>query len=173
MNDIWLVEAPLTIDFEDTNDREREFERDFGTRSETDDDAIGQWLRSAKAKGDTSDSDPVVLHMIVELYRKMDRLEHLILGNAPTRIGLADHGEIDKIGLEYFELSEALLETSKNYYGRLDLPIHPRREISLYFEAITPTLGKIIRMHSGDESEWGVYMRARERIMIRQLKGNE
>jgi len=173
MSDIWLVQAPLTITFEDIQLREREFEREFGTRSETDDDAIGQWLRSAKAKGDTSDSDPVVLHMIVELYRKMDRLEHLILGNGPARIALEHQGEIERIGLEHFELSEPLLEISRNYYGRLDLPVHPRREISLYFEAVTPTLGKIIRIHSRDESEWGVYMRARERMMIRHLKGNE
>ncbi|MCX6072976.1 MAG: hypothetical protein NTY39_01475 [Campylobacterales bacterium] len=171
MRDIRLIEAPLTITFEDTHIRERDFERDFGTRSETDDDAIGQWLRSAKAKGDTSESDPVVLHMIVELYRKMDRLEHLILGNAPTRIVLAHHGEVEKIGLEHFELSEALLDISNHYYGRLELPIHPRREVSFYFEALSPTLGKIIRMHPKDESEWGVYMRARERMMIRQLKG--
>ncbi|MFA6144089.1 MAG: hypothetical protein WCW84_08235 [Sulfurimonas sp.] len=173
MSDIWLVEAPLTIDFEDTNTREREFERDFGTRSETDDDAIGQWLRSAKAKGDTSESDPVVLHMIVELYRKMDRLEHLILGNAPTRMVLDHHGEVEKIGLEHFELSQPLFEISKRYYGRLELPIHPRREVLFYFEALSPTLAKIVQMHSKDESEWGVYMRARERMMIRQLKGYE
>jgi len=173
MSDVRLIEAPLTIDFEDAAAREHEFEREFGTISETDDDAIGQWLRSAKSKGDTSDSDPVVLHLMVELYRKMDRLEHLITGNTPTRIPLAHHGEIERIGFEHFELAEPLLEPSKHYYGRLELPVHPRRETPLYFEALTPTLAKIIRIHPRDDGEWGAYMRSRERIMIRHLKGLE
>lgn len=173
MNDVRLIEAPLTIDFEDAGVNEHEFEREFAKISETDDDAIGQWLRSAKAKGDTSDSDSVVLHLMVELYRKMDRLEHLIMGNTPKRIPLAHHCEIERIGFEHFELSKPLLETSKHYYGRLELPVHPKRETPLYFEALTPTLAKIIRIHPRDDNEWGAYMRSRERIMIRHLKGLE
>ena len=173
MNDVRLIEAPLTIDYEDAGVHEHEFEREFAAISETDDDAIGQWLRTAKAKGDTSDSDPVVLHLMVELYRKMDRLEHLIMGNTPIRIPLSHHGEIERIGFEHFELSEPLLEISKHYYGRLELPVHPKRETPLYFEALTPTLAKIIRIHPRDENEWGAYMRSRERIMIRHLKGLE
>lgn len=174
MSDVRLIEAPMCIDFEEAEgERGDAFKKEFAVIAEGDDDAIGQWLRAAKAKGDTSESDPVVLHLIVELYRKMDRLEHLILGNMPIRIALTCHGEITRIGFDHFEFSAPLMEISKHYYGRLDLPIHPRREIPLYFEAITPTLAKIVRRHSKDESEWGVYMRARERIMIRQLKGLE
>ena len=173
MNAVRLVDASLEIGYDLLEGNEDTFEKEFNGISEHDNDAIGQWLRSAKVRGDTSESDPVVLHLIVELYRKMDRLENLILGKTTNRIVLGMNGTIEKIGLEHFELSEPLLETSKLYYGRVELPVLPRRETPLYFEALSPTLAKIVQMHSKDESEWGVYMRARERMMIRQLKGYE
>ena len=173
MNNVRVVEASLEITFDLLEVDPEGFEKEFNSISEHDDDAIGQWLRSAKTKGDTSESDPAVLHLIVELYRKMDRLENLILGNAPKRLALGMKGMIEKIGLEHLELSEPLLETSKYYYGRVELPVLPRRETPLYFEAISPTLAKITRMHLKDSNEWAVYMTARERSMIRHLKGLE
>lgn len=173
MSNIRLVEASLEIVYDLLEVNSDEFEKEFNGISEHDDDAIGQWLRSAKVKGETSESDPAVLHLIVELYRKMDRLENLILGNAPKRIPLGMSATIEKIGLEHFELSQPLLETSKLYYGRVELPVLPRRETPLYFEALSPTLAKITRMHVKDTNEWAVYMTARERSMIRHLKGLE
>ncbi|MDD3769568.1 hypothetical protein E0765_09220 [Sulfuricurvum sp. IAE1] len=173
MNDVRLIEAPLEIVFDKVSVNESEFEREYARLSETDDDAIGQWLRTAKAKGETSDSDPVVIHLLVELYRKMDRLEHLILNNVPQRLTLSVDAAIAQIGFEHFELLEPLLEPGETYYGRLELPVHPKRETALYFEALTPSLARISRIHPRDESEWGAYMMARERAMIRHLKGHE
>ncbi len=173
MNNIRLVEVSLELVYDLLEVNSDGFEKEFNAISEHDDDAIGQWLRSAKTKGDTSDSDPAVLHLIVELYRKMDRLENLILGNAPKRLPLGMSGVIEKIGLEHFELSQPLLETSKLYYGRVELPVLPRRETPFYFEALSPTLAKITRIHVKDANEWAVYMTARERSMIRHMKGLE
>lgn len=173
MNTIRLVEASLEIAYDLLEGSEDAFEKEFNSISEHDDDAIGQWLRSAKVRGDASESDPVVLNLIVELYRKMDRLENLMLGKTSNRIALGMNGRIEKIGLEHFELSEPLLETSKLYYGRVELPVLPRRDTPLYFEALSPTLAKIIRIHVKDSNEWAVYMTARERSMIRHLKGLE
>lgn len=173
MNNIRLVDVSLELVYDLLDVNSEVFEKEFNSISEHDDDAIGQWLRSAKAKGDTSESDPAVLHLIVELYRKMDRLENLILGNAPKRFPLAMSGVIEKIGLEHFELSQPLLESGKLYYGRVELPVLPRRETPFYFEALSPTLAKITRIHIKDTNEWAVYMTARERSMIRHMKGFE
>ena len=173
MNNIRLVDVSLELVYDFLDMNSEGFEKEFNSISEHDDDAIGQWLRSAKAKGDTSDSDPAVLHLIVELYRKMDRLENLILGTASKRLPLAMNGIIEKIGLEHLQLSQPLLETGKLYYGRVELPVLPRRETPFYFEALSPTLAKITRIHIKDTNEWAVYMTARERSMIRHLKGFE
>ncbi|HEX5710722.1 MAG TPA: hypothetical protein VFX68_05185 [Sulfuricurvum sp.] len=173
MNDVRLVEAHLEIDFGSLESNPEGFELEFNLIAERDDDAIGQWLRTSRAKGDTSDSDPVVLHLLVELYRKMDRVENLILGKTTTYLPLDAKAKIEKIGFDHFELSEPLLETSQYYYGRIELPVLPQRLTPVFFEALSPTLAKITRIHIKDANEWGAYMTARERAIIRHMKGLE
>lgn len=174
MSDVRLIDASLDIVFDAVSpSNEQELEHEYFHLSESDDDGIGQWLRTAKAKGDTSESDPVVIHLLVELYRKMDRIENLLADTPPKRIALSRQGNIVRIGFEHFELTEPLLESGKVYYGRVEIPSLLKKETALYFEALTPTLAKITRIHMRDESEWGAYMMARERMMIRHLKGYE
>ncbi|MDP3267312.1 MAG: hypothetical protein Q8M39_10845 [Sulfuricurvum sp.] len=172
MNEVHLIEAPLEVEFDIAESNLQDFEREYDTIGESDDDAIGQWLRVAKAKGETSDSDPVVLHLIVELYRKIDRLEQIITDSVPTYFPLHHKELISRIGFEHFEISEPLFQQGKRYYGRIVLPLQNKKVVPLYFEAQSTTLAKIVRVHSRDEKEWGAYAMSRERLKIRQLKGN-
>lgn len=173
MENVRLIDAALEIVFDLENVGKERYEREFIALSHREDDAIGQWLRQAKGRGETGDTDPVLLHMMVELYRKMDRLEQLITNNAPHRESLTYKGMIESIGFEHFKLCEAILTPGERYYGRVELPVHPKRDIALYFEAADPMIAKIVRIHPRDDDEWGIYMRARERAMIRHLKGRE
>jgi len=171
MSDVRLIEAPLEIEFDLESLNSVEFGREYIQLSEGENDAIGQWLRNAK--GDSGESDAVVVQLIVELYRKIDRLEQALLNTAPKRVRLSCNAKIGRIGYEHFELLEAKLTVGEYYYGRLEMPIHPLREVGFYFEAETPTVAKMVRMHQKDVNEWGMYMMARERAIIRQLKGYE
>lgn len=171
MNKVHLIEAPLEVEFDVAQRHPEDFEREYNTIGESD-DAIGQWLRVAKARGETNDSDPVMLHLIVELYRKIDRLEQVISNSVPTYFPLKQKVRISRIGFEHFEISEPLFELEKQYYGRIVLSLQNKKIVPLYFEAQSTTLAKIIRIHSTDEKEWSAYTMSRERLKIRQLKGN-
>lgn len=173
MNDVRLIDASVEISYELLDAHAEQFEKEFNIIAEHDNDAIGQWLRSARARGETRDSDPVLIHLMVELYRKIERLENLVLDRVPERLALANVRMIEKIGFDHFELSEPVLETSKLYYGRVEFPVLPQRETPFFFEALSPTLAKITRIHLKDQEEWGVYTASRERAMIRHLKGLE
>lgn len=172
MESVRLVPAAIEIAYErESTDREN-YAREYTALGEGDDDALGQWLRTA-ARGEASSSDPVILNLIVELYRKIDHLEQLLTQKVPFREPLGCSGKIESIGFEHFKLAEPGLTPGERYYGRLELPVHPKREISFYFEAADESIAKIVRMFPRDENEWGTYMRARERVMIRHLKGRE
>lgn len=171
MNNVHLIEAPLEVEFDIDQDNSEDLEREYNTIGECD-DAIGQWLRAAKAKGETNDSDPVMLHLIIELYRKIDRLEQVISNSVPTYFPLRQKVLISRIGFEHFEISKPLLELGQRYYGRIVLPLQNKKVVPLYFEAQSTTLAKIVRIHSTDEKEWSSYTMSRERLKIRQLKGN-
>ncbi|MCK9371728.1 MAG: hypothetical protein M0P91_00905 [Sulfuricurvum sp.] len=173
MESIRLVPAIFEISFDRITERGGNFEREYELLSEYDEDVLGQLLRMANVRGGISESDPIVLHLLAELYRKMDRLEHLLTNTAPHREPLAYKGDVEGIGFEYFKLSAPMLIAKEHYYCRLELPVHPTRETPLFFEAVDETIGKILRIHPRDENAWSGYMTARERAMIRHLKGRE
>ena len=73
-----LVPANLDIVFEEVGGRESEFLREFDKLSGNEDDPLGAWMKRAKAKGDTKESDQVILTLLVELHRKFDELNAYI-----------------------------------------------------------------------------------------------
>jgi len=50
------------------------------------------------------------------------------------------------------------------------MPVHPKRDVGVFFKAESQTLAKIVRMHERDEKEWSAYLTARERVLIREAK---
>jgi len=173
MSSVRLVPAPISLSYELKEMNSEEFEREFNQLSESDEDPIGQWLRLAKARGDTSESDPILLNLMVELYRKMEKIEQILTMNAPSRIELNNNAQIESIGFEHFKLSENTFVPGKMYYGRVEMPVHPKRDLPMFFIAESSDTAKIVQMHERDEKEWASYLTARERVMIRQMKGRE
>jgi hypothetical protein len=168
-----LVPAPISISFSVYSLNKESFEREYQQLSESDDDPINRWLKLAKARGETSETDPVLLQLLVELHRKIDALEMIIKDEVPKRIDLASNTKIKSIGFEYFELKEPVLRENREYYGRVEMPVHPKRDIGIFFQAQSRTLARIIRIHDRDEKEWSSYVTARERVLIREAKEKE
>ena len=165
-----LVPAPIDLVFSELSIDSESFEREYQQLSESDDDPIHRWLKLAKAKGETSDTDPILLELMVSLHHKIDALEMLIKDEVPKRVSLNTFANIDSIGFEHFNLKEKLLDSGVEYYGRVELPVHPKRDIGLFFKAQSETLAKIIKIHDRDEKEWSSYMTARERVLIRETR---
>lgn len=170
MNEPRLVPAPISIAYSEADIDLESFEREYQSLSESDDDPISQWLKLAKARGETSESDPVLLNLLVELHRKVDALEAFLKNEVPKRISLMQEEEIESIGFEHFKLKEPAFETGKLYYGRIEMPVHPKRDVGIFFEAQSQTLAKFTKIHERDEKEWASYLTARERVQIRELR---
>jgi len=165
-----LVQAPISLVFSEANINNEVYEREYHQLSESEDNAINQWLKLAKARGETSDTDQVLLNLIVELHNKIDALEMFLKDEEPVRVSLTAEAHIDSIGFEHFNIRDELLEVGKEYYGRIEMPVHPKRDVGVFFKAQSSTLAKILRMHDRDEKEWGAYMTARERVLIREAR---
>jgi hypothetical protein len=170
---IRLVPAPISILFSEADVDHENFNREYHQLSESDDDPISQWLKLAKARGDASESDPVLLNLVVELHRKIDALEMFLKNEQPKRISLTNEANIISIGFEHFNLGEEILQEGKEYYGRILMPVHPKRDVAVFFQAESKTLAKITKMHERDEKEWAAYLTARERVLIREAKENK
>jgi hypothetical protein len=165
-----LVPAPISITYAPVSENAEEFLREYHKLSEIDDDPIAQWLKISKAKGYTAQSDPVILNLLIELYRKVDGLEKFLKNEEPVRAHLSSSCDIESIGFSYFQLTQNALHVGDEYYGRVEMPVYPKRDIALFFKAIDTNLAEITKMHLEDEKAWNIYLTARERIMIREMK---
>ena len=165
-----LVPAPISVVFSKADLDIENFEREYQQLSEADDDPISQWLKLAKAKGETADSDPVLLNLIVELHRKIDALEMFLKNEKPKRISLTNEAHIVAIGFEHFKLEEEILQEGTLYYARILMPVHPKRDVAVFFTAQSKSLAKITKIHERDEKEWAAYLTSRERVLIREAK---
>lgn len=165
-----LVPANLDIVFEEAGDRENEFLREFDKLSGNEDDPLGAWIKRAKAKGDTKESDQVILTLLVELHRKFDELNAYIKNEKFVKIELAQSSVLDGINFENFRIKEAKFKEGARYYGRIFMPIFPKRDVAIFFEALDEKTAKITRINESDESDYNGYVTARERAMIRELK---
>lgn len=165
-----LVNAPISLEFSPCEDNDELYEREFQRLSMSDEDPIAQWLKLAKAKGESAETDPVLLNLLVELHRKVDNLERTIKNETPDRLDLAEHQMIESIGFGYFKLDSAILKEGVRYYARIEMPVYPQRDVSIFFKAESSVLAKIEKMHEGDEKEWASYLTARERTLIRESK---
>lgn len=165
-----LVAAHISMAFDELSIDEEGFNKEFSQLSESDDDPISQWLKLAKGRGETTESDPVLLNLIVELHRKIDSLEMFLKDEKPKRVSLRYKVDIESIGFEHFKVSEDMFEAGVEYYGRVEMPVHPKRDVAIFFKALDSTLAEITKIHERDEKEWGVYLTARERVLIREAK---
>ncbi len=169
-NSIRFVVAPLVIEFEEAKNNYDVFKREYDSLSEYEEDPIGQWLKLSKAKGETKESDQVLLTLMIELHRKIDALTMLIKNEEKEYVKLTHIGKIDAIGYDHFRFENKILKIDTEYYARISMPVFPKREISLFFKAIDENIAEITLMHQKDNKDWSAYMVARERVMIRELK---
>lgn len=165
---IRLISAPLTIQFEE--DKES-FKEEYDKLGAEIDDPIGQYIKLAKARGETSESDKVLLELVVALHRKVDELTSLIKNETKELISLKYNAKISEIGYEYIKFQNSVLVQNQKYYGRLDISFFPQREVPIYFIAIDNQIAEIILMHDRDIKDYNAFVAARERALIREKRG--
>jgi len=149
---------------------DEEFKREYRILSDFEEDAVGQWLKLAKARGETSDSDDVLIQLLVELHKKIDSLTAYVKNEERILLTLQHSFKICKIGFEHLMLEEELLEIDKEYYCRICMPIFPKREMPVFIKAYEKNCAKITLMHDRDQKDWNAYVTARERIEIREKR---
>jgi hypothetical protein len=165
---IRLIPTPLHIQFQE--DKE-EFKSEYDKLGAEIDDPVGQYIKLAKAKGETSDSDKVLLELVVALHRKVDELTSLVKNETKELIPLKYDENITNIGYEYFKFKNPVLKKNQKYYARLDIAFFPKREVPLYFIAVDEQVAEILIMHDRDIKDYNAFVAARERAIIREKKG--
>jgi hypothetical protein len=165
-----LVDVELSIDFCVVHkNNKKSINQEFDKLSEHNQDPLSNWLKIAKAKGDIA-GDDILLHLIVELHRKLEKIENILENKSKTYLPLEHKTKVISIGHNHFRLLSKDV-TSDNMYGRIDMPIFPTRAICIFFSHIKENIYKIDLMHNRDTIDYDSYIRARERALIREKRG--
>lgn len=166
-----IITAPLQAEFSLARIDERGFRREYDRLAETDEDPIGQWVKLAKARGETRDSDSVLLHLMVELHRKVDDLQKIIKQEETIYLKLEHQVSLEGVGHGIFELEPEGFVPGEHYYGRINLPVFPQRLVPLYFHALDEKRAVVDLMHDRDIKDWDSYIAAKDRALAREQKG--
>ncbi len=162
-----FVDAYVPVEFDELNEKLKEEFDKLGSES---DDPIGQFIKLAKARGETKDTDPVILELLIALHRKIDELSAYIKNEKKEFIHLKYKTETKGLGFEFFKIKDKILKKGVKYYGRMDLPVFPERKVPVIFEGFEEDIAKIIHMHERDIKDYNAFITARERALIREMR---
>jgi hypothetical protein len=166
-----FVDSVLTVSLEQVNEASIvEFQKEYKILSDFEDDAVGQWLKLAKARGDTQESDEVLVTLLVELHKKIDALTAIIKDDEREFLELEHSLKICGVGFDHIKLEESVLEEGQEYYVRVSMPVFPVRQMPLFVKAVSKSIAEIVTMHHKDQQDWNSYVTSRERIEIRQKR---
>ena len=78
MESIRLVPAVLSLSYEASSVENMHFVQEYYALLQLNDDPLGVWLKSSKNRKAAEESDQILLTLITELHRKVDKLTQLI-----------------------------------------------------------------------------------------------
>jgi hypothetical protein len=170
LDELRWISAPLTVEFSPESENSKEFRLEFDRFAESDDDPLSEWLKLARARGETKESDPVLLAMTIDLHRKIDELTRFVKGEKIQRAALKHSLRLDGLNYSHFRIEKPVLQKGERYYARIAMPVFPMRDFGLYFIAASEKIAELSLMHERDQKAWDSYAASRERAMIRQMK---
>lgn len=153
-----------------------EFEENVGERFEVEfnqiHSAIDEWVSVEKAKT-SGESDPLLVKLLVGIYKKLDELGELIKSEKNPREGLKFKQTTNLIGFEGFGFEKEYLQEGQIYFAKLFVPSFVRSQIPVFFKAVDSKTAQIIKITPSDEKEWSQFVARNEIIEIRKAKIND
>lgn len=165
-----IVRSHLGLEALMVENIEGETLQEFYALNHGEETGIEKWLRFAK--GREYDGDEIMLELLSEIYKKLDRIEQKLFATQTPYLPLSKSLKICYLGHEFLCFEEKLGE-GEMYYARLDLPIFPNKLIPFYFKMLTPQIAKIIKMGSLHARSYDSYIAECERIEIREKRQEE
>lgn len=166
-----IAPCELEIDFSKVSeDNEEQFKKEFVALAEQKQGVLNQWLNKLKSKNRMQDTDEVLLELLIEIYKKIDRLEQILDQKAKTYLPLESRAMISHIGHSVLCMSQPTFDEQQDYYLRLFLPIFPQRYVGLFGLALHPQVIRIEHIHTNDAGDFDSLVAERERLMILDSK---
>lgn len=162
-----IARCVLDIQAQEVQEIGGKFLQEYIALNQIEESGIEKWLKLSK--GRDYDGDEVMLELLVEVYKKLERLEQKLCikenSYLPLELSLKTHS----IGHGVLCFEEELKEGAV-YYARCELPVFPSKIIPLFFEMSTPHIGKIVKIGQSHNHSYDAYVVECERMEIRSKR---
>lgn len=165
MVDFRLIKSSIKVDFELNKDGK--FDAEFNSSRSS----IEEWLSFEKAKYGGEDNE-LTLKLLVEIFKKLDELTEILNDKNGSKLKLENSAVADFIGYEGFKFKQNILQTDKEYFAKLHLPLLAHQKINIFFKAIDEQTARITQITANDEKTWSHFVAGSEMLLIRKAKTN-
>lgn len=162
-----IARCVLDLEVQEVEEIEGKYFQEYIRLNQIEESGIEKWLKLSK--GRDYEGDEVMLELLVEVYKKLERLEQKLSIQQSPLLELTQRVQTHSIGHGVLCL-ENELEEGKTYYARLDLPIFPSKTIPLFFAMLTPKIAKIIKIGQSHNHSYDSYVVECERMEIRSRR---
>ena len=171
MDSIRFIPTTLNFSYEEVRDsNKKEFQEEYNLLSEYNSDGIEDWIKKLQAKGQMQDTDQVLLKLIVELHKKVDRIESILKNENEQLLPLQHKSKIYAIHFDYIQAEKYTFLIDTIYYARISLPVFPKKELPIYLIGIKDDIAKIHVINQKNADEWIAFVMSKEREEIRKIK---
>lgn len=165
-----IARCVLDVEVQELEEIEGKYLQEYIRLNQIEESGIEKWLKLSK--GRDYEGDEIMLELLVEVYKKLERLEQKLSIQQSPLIPLPIRVQTHSIGHGALCFEEDLQE-GKTYYARFDLPIFPSKTIPLFFTMLTSKVAKIIKIGTMHNQSYDGYVVECERMEIRSRRGGE
>lgn len=165
-----IARCVLDVEAQEVEEIEGKYLQEYIRLNQIEESGIEKWLKLSK--GRDYDGDEVVLELLVEVYKKLERLEQKLSIQKSPLLPLSQKLQTHSIGHGVLCFEEDL-EVGKTYYARFDLPVFPSKIVPLFFTMLTPKIAKITKIGTMHNKSYDGYVVECERMEIRSKREGE
>lgn len=162
-----IARCVLDVQAQEVEEIGGKFLQEYIALNQIEESGIEKWIKLSK--GRDYDGDEVMLELLVEVYKKLERLEQKLSIKENPYIPLELSLKTHSIGHGVLCFEEELKEGA-TYYARCELPVFPSKTIPLFFVMLTPCVGKIVKIGQSHNHSYDAYVVECERMEIRSRR---
>lgn len=162
-----VARCVLDVEAEKVDEIGGKYFQEYISLNQIEESGIEKWLKLSKSRD--YEGDEVMLELLVEVYKKLERLEQKLFIKENPYLPLSLSLKTHSIGHGVLCFEEELPE-GEMYYARFDLPIFPSKIIPVFFRMLTPHIAKIIKIGYSHNHSYDGYVVECERMEIRSRR---
>ena len=168
-----LGKCSLSVAYEHINEqRAQSYEEEFAALAGFEQSPMLKWIKTMHSKNTLSEAGMVIVEILTEMYKKLDKLERLLTHKEENLLPLACEGRLAFVGHNALCLGagQSFGEIGSRIYARVFVPLFPERIVGIFAKVLHPQIAQIEHIHIKNRTYFDTFVAECERSMILDAK---